>query len=154
MRSGEIGFIEGIKHSMKPTAVPNITKHGEFRLEYSDKKLISTVRFVFDGEQTHDLKALWDTGSSITVIDPGVIDRLLVLPLPDDYGTINSIIGKSDVSIYKADMLSLDGEQFSLSGIDVWSAPTVHKKVHAIIGMDVIGLGCLSVSGGEFVFRI
>ena len=143
MKHATTGLITGIKQSGEPIAMPEITHHGELHGDLNSK-----VTLVFDGEQTQPLTALWDTGSNITLVDPGIIDRLLVLPLPSSHGEINSITGALTADIYTADLLCGD---IVLSDVEVWASPVASKGVHIIIGMDVISKGALTIAGGSML---
>lgn len=135
-----------------PEYVFTVLSHGQISGELSKKNAsaICDACLCFDGERTPRVKVLFDTGSTISVVDRSVIGSLRVHPLPDDYGTLMSITGiENAVPIYSAD---LNIGTIHLSRVRLWESDIASKGAHVIIGTDILRCGQFEYSGTRYVF--
>lgn len=91
--------------------------------------------------ETHidNLRTLWDTGASVTVISEDLVKRLALTPR--DVTKVSGFDGKTiTTNTYKIDLMFND---ICIEFVDTIEAPLLHSDI--LLGMNVIGLGDLHV---------
>lgn len=102
--------------------------------------------------QVHTVKALWDTGATISSITKDVVDKLKIQPY--SIGEVYHAQGKSDTNMYMVNI-------FLPNRVAVSAVKVLEGVLHGcdmLIGMDVISHGDFSIThkngGTIFSFQI
>lgn len=98
--------------------------------------------------------ALLDTGASRTCVSPSVISQAGLKPISRTI--IQTAAGPSEVNQYQADIILQMGSTITFSNfiITEFSCPET-SPFQALLGMDVVMSGCLTVSfDGRYTFSV
>lgn len=90
--------------------------------------------------QKEPVTALWDTGTSMTIISPSVA-RKLHLPSLEDTITLNGVKGTSEAEVYAARVILPNGKAYGPIAVAVQDLPSTD----VLLGMDVISSGTFSI---------
>lgn len=148
MKCGEIGIIIGYKRR-KPTM--SVTKHGSFTLAYSGNPF--SMAIVKQGDKIVNINtARWDTGSEYTYID---VSKAKSLVSDGNPGSMVSGVNSTYLPSNDYDVTIILPGGIEISGISVGDLDLSNlKNCEAIIGMDIITQGKLTVEKNIFSFEI
>ena len=111
---------------------------------------IITNEHIYQGDNTIPIRAMWDTGSSETVISCDLAKKLELSPIGKSNIISSGSIFKSNV--YNIDLLLAEKQRFTLQVTE--SEQLNNSDMDVLIGMDVISLGdfAISTEGEEICF--
>ena len=151
------GFIlSAAGNTPDPLTPVEILSHGSIGGELRNKKgaAFCTGILEFNGNRTPPLTMMFDTGSSISVVDSSAVKSLTVPPLPEDYGTVFSATDQvSAIPVYSA---KLSIGNMKIDNVQLWELDIASRGTHVIIGTDILKYGKLVYDGinGTFLFEI
>ena len=123
--------------------LPVVLRGGSFSEDVlCDLKPCCTADFVVCGRRIHIDRAVFDTGSNITVILKSVLDENLVAA-HDDSAESRDANGSHTSSIHKNCILELPGG-IVIGNLEIWDSNLEWLRdmgIGAIIGMDVLTVG-------------
>lgn len=86
------------------------------------------------------VRALWDTGTSMTIVSPAIA-RKLNLPSLDATVTLNGVKSQSKANVYAARVILPNGKAYGPVAVAVQELPSTD----VLIGMDVISAGMFTI---------
>lgn len=116
----------------------------------ADQKWLRTAVIVsdnFEGKVINpnvlraEVKALWDTGSTTTIISPEIVKILGLKPINKE--PVVHLLGEGEVNVYKIALII--SNDVSLQNVIAIEMPCTTNTFHMIIGMNVIKLGDFSL---------
>ena len=121
--------------------------------DHIEKRLINEAYVLYNGEQMHTPRAMWDTGANITCISRAVLERLELKPI--GAALVNTPAGETIVEKYIID-IRLQNE-LTIKDVVVLATEIGQQGIDLLIGMDIISTGDFSISNfdgkTQFTFR-
>ncbi|HUZ60777.1 MAG TPA: retropepsin-like aspartic protease [Hanamia sp.] len=106
-------------------------------------QLVSLVNVVVPNTtNTFQVKAIWDTGATATVITDNVVKSLGLVPT--GMSNVNTANGLAVQNTYIIDVVLPTG--ITVKDVTVTGATALSGGCEVLIGMDIIGLGDLSIT--------
>jgi len=124
--------------------------HNAFTVRYSGlvNQLLAEIKIIKpqlgpqDRPKFIQVKAIWDTGATGSVITEKIVNILGLAPIGKV--TVAGVHGEQEVNQYLVDIILMNNVRFP--EIVVTSAKSFSSGCHALIGMDIIGAGDFAVS--------
>lgn len=121
--------------------------------DHIEKRLINEAFVLYNGEQMHTPKAMWDTGANITCISRAVLERLELKPIGE--AIVNTPAGETIVEKYIIDIKLQNN--VTIKDVVVLATEIGQQGIDLLIGMDIISTGDFSISNydgkTQFTFR-
>ena len=119
-------------------------RHFAFTIKYNCKQssLRSEATIQYNGKQYRGT-ALWDTGASTSCISRNVVSALELIPTGK--ASINTASSATDCCTYLVDIILPNNVR--IPNVKVCDTVIDLQGLSLLIGMDIIGVGDLSVSG-------
>lgn len=98
-----------------------------------------------DKDAIFEVKALWDTGSTTTIICPALVEALKLEPIAKE--EVKHIVGDEEVDVYFLDILL--PQKVVMQKVRAICLPIQNKLYDIIIGMDIIKKGKFTIESDE-----
>lgn len=122
---------------MRNPAVLTVKQEGILKVLTSEIEIIETV-----SNHKAKIKAIWDTGATGTSVTSSVVKRLGLVPTGSAY--VNTAAGLTIQNTYTVNITLSSG--VTIFSVIVYEVPGLAGGCDALIGMDIITLGDMSIT--------